>query len=272
MSNWKTAIERQAPTPPPVSIQAPASPPGSAECHTMEESIGFSPRRRPWYPQLVILDDHSSEEGEVIRLRRSAFTFGRSGCDFSFPAEGLMSGIHARISLQEISANHWEWVLDDLDSRNGVFVRQAEFPLFPGNEFLMGGTKILVHGDHQLNRKLSEPSPILSAFVSDLDQIQSKPAIEICSYLFSQDSLMVPLKGKRVQIGRHAEGAVPLSVDPFVEPVHATLHKTDSHSWKIVGQKSLNGIWIRVRRAVLSHTISFILGEQRFRFELFDRN
>ena len=72
----------------------------------MEESIGFSPRRRPWYPQLIILDDHSSEEGEVIRLRRSTFTFGRSGCDFSFPAEGLMSGIHARISLQEISANH----------------------------------------------------------------------------------------------------------------------------------------------------------------------
>ena len=54
--------------------------------------------------------------------------------------------------------------MDDLDSRNGVFVRQAEFPLFPGNEFLMGGTKILVHGDHQLNLKLSEPSPFLSAY------------------------------------------------------------------------------------------------------------
>ncbi len=264
MKDWKTAIERPTPVPPP--------PPANAEFYTLEESVAFAPRRRPWYPQLIIVDDHSAESGEVIRLRKDSFSLGRAGCDLSFPAEGLMSGTHAKISHQEIAANHWEWVLEDSTSRNGVFVRQAEFPLLPGNEFLLGGTKVMVHGDCNLNRKLTEPSPSLSAFVGDLDQIRTKPELEICSYLFSQDSLNVPLKGKRLQLGRHAEGAAAFGVDPFVEPVHATVQKIDSHSWKIVDQKSLNGIWIRVRRAVLSQSTSFILGEQRFHFVLFDRN
>ena len=263
MSDWKTAIER--PTP----LRSPS--PANSEGNTLEESVAFAPRRRPWYPQLSILDDHSTEAGEIVRLRKDSFTLGRAACDLSFPAEGLMSGTHARISLQEIAANHWEWVLEDMSSRNGVFLRQVEFPLLPGNEFLLGGTKVMVHGDCQLNRKSNEPIPFWSAFEADLERIRSKPELEICSYLFSQESHTVQLKGRRLQLGRHAEGATAFAVDPFVEPVHATVQKTESHSWKIIDQKSLNGIWVRVRRAVLSQTTSFILGEQRFRFTLLDR-
>jgi len=264
MSDWKTALERPSPI--------PTAPPVSSDCHTLEESVAFAPRRRPWYPQLIVLDDHCSDTGEIIRLRKDLFSLGRVGCDLSFPAEGLMSGQHAKISLQEIAANHWEWILEDSASRNGVFVRQGEFPLLPGNELLIGGTKIIVHGDRKLNRISTEPVPSLSAYVGDVDRIRNTPELEICSYLFSQEPSIVALKGKRLQLGRHAEGAANFAVDPFVEPLHASVQKIDSHSWKIVDEKSLNGIWVRVRRAVLSQATSFILGEQRFRFVLFDRH
>lgn len=254
MSDWKTAIEQL-----------------TSESRTMEESIAFSPRRRPWYPHLIIMDDHTSDSGEVVRLRKDSFSLGRVGCDLSFPAEGLMSGTHAKISLQEIADNQWEWVLEDASSGNGVYVRQTEFPLLPGNEFLLGGTKVVVHGDPHLRRKSTEPALHLSAYTGKMDLIRKQPELEICSYLFSQEASSIPLKGKRLQLGRHAEGAASLAIDPFVEPIHATVEKTDSQSWKIVDEKSLNGTWIRVRRAVLSQTTSFILGEQRFRFFNFDR-
>jgi len=262
VNEWKTAIEQPA-----VPMQQRAS----EECHTLEEGIGFAPRRRPWYPQLIIVDDHSNESGEVVRLRRDSFSLGRLGCDFSFPAEGLMSASHAKISLREIAADHWDWVLEDLSSSNGVFVRLPEFQLRPGNEFLLGGTKVKVHGDIQLNQKSQEPVPFWSVYVADAEHIRRKPELEVCSYLFSQESFVVPLRGKRLQIGRHAEAAQTLSVDPFVEALHVDIQKIDSFSWKLVDQKSLNGVWLRVRRAVLAQSTSFILGEQRFRFELVGR-
>lgn len=259
MSEWKTAIEQ------------PVKSPTAEDCHTLEESIGFAPRRRPWYPQLTIVDDHSSDSGEIVRLRRDSISLGRLGCDLSFPAEALMSATHAKISLQESVPNHWDWVLEDNSSSNGVFVRLSEFQLRPGNEFLLGGTKVKVHGDTRLIRKPEEPKPFWSAYVDVSENIRSTSELEVCSYLFSQESVIVPLQGKRLHLGRRAEAAKAFSVDPFVEPSHAAIQKLDAHLWKLVDQKSLNGVWLRVRRAVLSQTTSFILGEQRFRFEFVDR-
>ena len=262
MGEWKTAIEEPA-----RSVQSAAT----GDCHTLEESIGFAPRRRPCYPQLVIVDDHSSDSGEVVRLRRESLSLGRIGCDLSFPAEALMSATHAKISLQETSPHHWDWILEDLSSSNGVFVRLTEFPLRPGNEFLLGGTRVKVHGDTQFNRKSNETMPFWSAYTSETEHVLSKSELEVCSYMFSQESCFLPLRGKRLQLGRLADAAKTLSADPFVEPTHVVIQKTDPHSWKVVDQKSLNGVWLRVRRAVLSQSTSFILGEQRFRFEFLDR-
>jgi hypothetical protein len=262
MNEWKTAIEQPA---------TPVLPKASEECHTLEESVWFAPRRRPWYPRLIIVDDHSSDSGEIVRLRRDSLSIGRLDCDLTFPAEGLMSATHAKISFQETVPSHWDWVLEDLSSSNGVFVRLSEFQLRPGNEFLLGGTRVKVHGDPQLNPKSEESKPFWSAFVADRKSILSKSELEICSYLFSQEPFFLPLRGKRMQLGRHAEAANTFSVDPFVEPSHVAIQKTDSYSWKLVDQKSLNGVWLRVRRAVLSQSTSFILGEQRFRFEFLDR-
>ncbi len=259
MNDWKTAVEQ------------PAKPATSEDCPTLEESIGFAPRRRPWYPQLVVVDDHSPDSGEIVRIRRDSLSIGRLGCDLSFPAEALMSANHAKISLQETVPNHWDWVLEDNSSSNGVFVRLPEFQLRPGNEFLLGGTKVMVHGDTQLIRKSEDPRPFWSAYIDDSENIRSTSELEACSYLFSQEPVVVPLQGKRLHLGRHAEAAKAFSVDPFVEPSHAAIQKLGAHVWKLVDQNSLNGVWLRVRRAVLSQSTSFILGEQRFRFEFIDR-
>jgi hypothetical protein len=98
----------------------------------------------------VIVDDYAKDEGEMIRVRRDSITFGRSEGDLTFPAESMMSGLHAKISLQDTGANQWSWVLEDQRSMHGVFLRMQEFDLRPGIEFLIGGTKVTIHGDMRM--------------------------------------------------------------------------------------------------------------------------
>ena len=255
MKEWKTQVEQPAPAP------------LARECPTLDESIHFSPRHRPIYPRLVILDD-GEDSGEVFRLRSQTITIGRSGCDLSFPAEGLMSGSHAKIVYHELTPGHWSWVLEDQSSRNGIFVRQQEFLLLPGCEFLIGGTKMFVHGDLPIPKALGIATPLVVPLLADKRQVKRSWELELRPYMFSQEPLTIPFQGREFFLGRHAEGADALSTDLFVEPEHALVQKIGPSTWKLVDQNSLNGIWLRVLRAVLSQTTSFIVGEQRFRFEV----
>ena len=257
MSEWKTENERAN---------------NSQELHTLEETQSFGPRRRPIYPQLVIIDDYAKDEGDVIRVRRDSLTFGRSEGDFTFPAEAMMSGLHAKISFQDTGANQWTWVLEDQRSRHGVFLRLKEFDLRPGIEFLIGGTKVTVHGDMQMPIKSSDATLGQLPYILDASLIRNRNQIELSTYTISQDSCEIPLNGNRLELGRLAQSAGQITADPFIDAAHASLRRTDSGLWRIIDRNSLNGLWMRVQRVAISESANFMLGEQRFCFRLMETN
>lgn len=232
---------------------------------TLEESVRFSPKHRPLYPKLVILDDRQ-ESGEVLRIRKPSLTIGRTEGDITFPAEGLMSSTHASLSYQELSPKRWGWVLEDNQSRHGLFLRIAEAPLQPGMEFLIGGTKLRIHGDSSSHETAEEQKWSWAPFL-----VEHKPVtpwkIELLPYLFSQDGAWVELRTKAHSMGRQGDGAESLQADPFVEPIHVHFTRTGSRQWAVKDNCSLNGLWVRVHRVHLATTTEFLLGEQRFRWE-----
>lgn len=252
MTDWKTAIEVPEP---------------SISGRTLDESRVFTPQRRPAYPLLTIIDDQSTESGEVIRIRKSEIDIGRNEGDLTFPGEALMSSRHARIALQEVRSNRWVWVLEDLNSRHGVFLKLSEFELQPGNEFIMGGTKVLFHGDFPVAQMSSKPLLAYEPFFAEPSAIKPRLTLQVSTYSITHPEQHIPLTGKGLKLGRLVSGAGMIAIDPFLEPHHATMLRNSAGAWQIKDQKSLNGIWLRVKSVILSQPSIFLLGEQRFSFK-----
>lgn len=250
MNKWKTQIE----TPPQAEKPLP----------TLAESAPFQPVRRPFYPHLTILDEGSDDRGETIRIRSDSLSIGRIDCDLSFPAESLMSAKHAQVSLIQSAVNQWCWMIEDLGSRHGVYLRLPNFSICPGNQFLVGGTKVLVHGDGSMARDLSTTPPAYEPYFAATQSVRKRQELEVRAYLFSQEPTTLPLQGNKMSLGRSACGEAAFASDPFVEPVHAVLARRERQGWSIRDNRSLNGVWLRVTRAIITDSLQIQLGEQRF--------
>ncbi len=235
---------------------------------TLAESSPLRPIRRPVYPRLTLLDEGSDEAGETVRIRTESLTIGRTQGDLSFPAESMMSGIHARISLSQVAPDKWMWTLEDLSSRNGVFVRLPSFSITPGNEFLLGGTKLVMHGEKAVTRDFSADVVSFEPYYASPSSIRKKPELEVQGYQFSQETSSIPINKRKMVLGRIGVAEAFFSIDPFVEPQHAVVMRNEQGDWQVQDQDSLNGVWLRVSRAFLSSKLEFLIGEQRFRFEL----
>lgn len=250
MSEWKTVSES------PLESQGP---------RTLDESRTFAPQRRPAYPKLTIIDDHSDDNsGEVIRIRHEALTIGRTEGDLVFPAESLMSSLHAKVSLQRVRSDRLTWVLEDMNSRNGVFLRLPEFEVAPGNEFVVGATKLRMHGESNLGRVTSAPLTAYEAFLADPKTLKRTYALELCSYSITGVARDIPIDSQGVKLGRCVPGTGLIEGDPFIEAHHATVRRSSAGGWKVTDQKSHNGLWLRVHRVVLAQPAMFLVGEQRF--------
>src|SRR5262245_61240417 len=94
------------------------------------------PSLRPPMALLCILDDGKAE-GEWVRLRGDRCVIGRTEGDVRIPHDGQMSGRHAEISRQK-GPKGYRWLLTDLQSSNGTFVRAGSTVLRSGNELLIG--------------------------------------------------------------------------------------------------------------------------------------
>ena len=96
----------------------------------------YRPTARPPFPTLTVCDDGKTE-GEVIRIREPRFVIGRTEGDLRFPLDARISGRHVEISHQVVGGVH-RWVVTDLQSTRGMFVRVSKTPLADGAEILVG--------------------------------------------------------------------------------------------------------------------------------------
>jgi pSer/pThr/pTyr-binding forkhead associated (FHA) protein len=235
-------------------------------------AIPYRPLHRPPIGLLIALDDGSANEGETWRVRRTRHVIGRKEGDTVIPHDGDISARHAEITCRW-QDGRYHWHLTDLDSTNGTFLRVRRSAITDRKEIFLGcrryqfllpsasdpGSDVVVNDEFEVTRfhddsrpQRVEPSSPRLAEMSSRDQ----PA----NFLISKGELVIGNDPARC-------GAV-IVADPCVDEVHAKIFLDPHGLWLIEDQNSLNGIWIRVTRALLENDTQFQLGEQRFIFRV----
>ena len=100
-----------------------------------QTEIMGSPNPGYWGRVVVVAGD--GVDGNAYLLKGDSVMVGRENGDIQFPEDGYVSGSHLRISHQNGS-----YVLTDLNSSNGTFVRIDEEESVPKGTFVLVGQQL----------------------------------------------------------------------------------------------------------------------------------
>ena len=190
---------------------------------------------------------------------------GRTEGNVRLPHDGLASSRHAEVVRQR-GPNGYRWALADLQSTNGTFVRIGSILLRNESEFILGSGRLPVRGrapaapavgpagaSPQGTQAWSGAVPVRSLVPSLVELAPAGPV--------NRFALTLP----EYWIGRDARTcAIARPDDVLVNARHARLYRDPKGQWRIENNKSLNGLWLRSRRAdALASGCQFRVGEQR---------
>lgn len=197
--------------------------------------LPFRPSFRRPMALLHVIDD-GREGGEVVRMRGDRLVVGRVEGDVVLPHDICMSPAHAAIERTDDGG----WLLRDLDSSTGTFVRVTAARLVTGTVIQLGRTRL----------RFEEAGPTTAWL--------SSPA--------GGSGRRFECRAPLATIGRDQAGADVSLSDPFVSPIHATIRRTP-RGWRIANS-GWNGLWVRIDQPVrMTAASQFLCGEQRFVFE-----
>lgn len=240
---------------------APGKP--AAEPAPEPDVYPFRPLLRPPLAMLCVCDD-ARADGEWHRLRGERCVLGRSEGDVRIPHDPMMSGRHAELVRQKLPGGAYRWVLVDLESSNGTFVRVGNTVLRHDSELLIG------RGRYRFEAAGSAAAEGASLAASAQGTVNwgSSPVVALSAALVE---LTPAGPGQRwvlgqadCWIGRDQGCAVTRPDDPFVSPRHARLYRDAKGQWHAENNKSLNGLWLRMEQVPIENACQFQLGEQRF--------
>jgi pSer/pThr/pTyr-binding forkhead associated (FHA) protein len=249
------------PVPPSPAVPVPATAPAAAKAAPDSTAVSmYRPTSRPPVAHLIVCDDGRTE-GEIIHLRADRFVIGRTEGDFLIPHDSLISGRHVEITRQP-TGNRYRWVVTDLNSMNGMFVRVSRAALSDRSEFLVGAgryrletpeTMTIDHiptGEGTLGWD-AEPAPIAQPALVEL----------VAGGIGNRYVLSRP----EYWIGADPNCSISRPDDSFCEPWHARIYRDPGTGWHAEHKKSLNGLWLRVPQITSEKGCQFQIGEQRFR-------
>lgn len=205
----------------------------------------FRPQLRPPTPVLEVLDD-DLQGSESIRLRRRTFTLGRVQGDLTLPNDRVMSRRHAEVFLDtDKAAGTTRWMLRDLKSVNGSFLRVQAVKLADRDRLWMGGDLIRAG----INKRTGE-----------LTLIELK----------NQDADRVTLRPGRHWVGVGTGCVGFLQASPFLDDRAFRVESDAAGRWTLTDNGSTNGLWraIEGEPVELTDGSQFKLGEQHFVFRL----
>ncbi len=202
---------------PPVAPMVPA---------TVRAANLYRPTIRPPLALLTVYDD-GRPEGEVIRIRSNRFVIGRTDGDLCIPFDGLISSRHLEITCQQVGGSY-RWVITDLHSTNGLFVRVGKTPLADKAEFLVG------NGRYRFDAMQVAPEATADLDPSGNTSGQTRgwgegsnpirpPALT--ELVGSEIGTRIILVKPEYWIGSDPTCQICRSDDPFCEPRHARLHR-----------------------------------------------
>jgi pSer/pThr/pTyr-binding forkhead associated (FHA) protein len=243
-----------------------AGPKPTAKEPGVPDTERYRPARRPPLLLLCILDDGSADEGEWVRIRQPRVVIGRIQGDITIPHDEMMSSKHAELIRQSDQGGQ-RWVLNDLGSTNGTYLRVSKAILKTGQEFLVGGHRFrFEEGAGQGKTSEYKPEPDEAKGTRGWQKLDAADLAPWLVELTPQgEGQRFLLKKPELWIGRDAKNClVSFDGDPLLSPRHARLYKDAKGRWFVENAKSLNGTWLRITQMPLERAGQFQLGEQRF--------
>lgn len=233
----------------------PASVPPASES-------AYRPVIRPLVPRLTLLDDGELSGGETIRLREAVTTIGRTDGQIRLPHDPLVSGRHAEL-VREGTVRPHRWLLRDLGSSNGTFVRCARTVLQPESLLLLGGRRFRF-----LPATAAVPGEGMAAGTMAVEVAALRTAgwPKLVETGQAAGGLELVLAGRDLTIGRSGHGSAVEIDDPLLAERHARVICDPAGRWILEALPSLNGVWAQVAAVQLAGMCRFQIGEQRFLF------
>jgi pSer/pThr/pTyr-binding forkhead associated (FHA) protein len=221
-------------------------------------------------PALLTVLDDGKTEGEVLRLRTDRFVVGRSEGDFLIPHDPQISTRHIEITRQRVG-DKVRWMVTDLQSSNGLFIRVSRTALANKAEFLAG------MGRYRFDAPGAALPETMDALAPDAPRDATRPfGMDVGSLL--QPALLelaggsvlsrLPLAQPEYWIGSDPTCAVCRAGDPFADPRHVRLYREPNGAWHAQNNKSANGLWLKTPQITVTDGCLFQIGEQRFRLKV----
>jgi pSer/pThr/pTyr-binding forkhead associated (FHA) protein len=253
---------RQAGAKGPAAAPAAAAPPPMTEDAASGTQL-FRPTFRPPLALLYVLDDGSKDDGECVRIRGDRLLIGREEGDVRIPFDSRMSARHAELVRETLADGSQRWVLQDLRSTNGTFIRISQSIVRPGGEFLIGRARFRLDPPAAASEAANRAPPARTVGWQGAGPREAYPALVELDPIGGVGR-RVPLSQSEYWIGRDKECAIVRADDDFVSPRHARLMRDHHQNWHIENQRSTNGVWLRIERIEIDRFGQFQLGEQRF--------
>ena len=214
---------------------------------------------------LTVCDD-GQRGGETIRIREEQFIVGRTEGDFQLAFDELLSSRHLAISRQLVKG-HWRWVVTDLQSKNGVFFRVFKAPLAHNSEVLIGKGCYRFSLNQNNGPDTAEWSGGQPAGTRALQSDQNPGVAILTEVVHGSTGARIALTKDTYTIGTASTCDIIRSEDPFAEPVHATLARSENGTWVAQNNNAKNGVWIRLPQISIGfkQKCEFQAGEQRFK-------
>jgi pSer/pThr/pTyr-binding forkhead associated (FHA) protein len=236
---WAQLLKNHAASVDSLPAAAPAPP---RTIPTEAEARPWRPGRRLPMALLHVVDD-GRDTGETIRLRDDTLAIGRITGAVSIPHDPSLADHHARLDRLPGGG----WLLSDLGSADGTWVRVMTAKLRPGTRLQVGGTRLVFRRGHD---GAAEFVPV--------DQHAAPLPCPAPPFLVGRSDAAATLEA-------HGLPSILLD-DPFVSPIHAEVI-TSRTSWRIVN-RGLNGLWVRIESPVrLGGVAQVQCGDQRFVLE-----
>jgi pSer/pThr/pTyr-binding forkhead associated (FHA) protein len=252
--------------PPGQLATAKAAQPAASTARPTGSASPYRPTQRPPTALLTVFDDGKGE-GEVLRLRADRFVIGRSEGDFLVPHDPQISARHLEITRHRVG-EQYRWVLTDLQTTNGLFIRVSRTALADKAELLVGSGRYRFEAPgSNLPETLDDlppdaPHGSTRPLATDAATLLQPALVELAS---GKVLFRLPLAKPEYWIGSDPACPICRAGDPFVEPRHARLYRDAKGAWHAQNNKSPNGLWVKVPQITVTDSCLFQIGEQRFR-------
>lgn len=233
--------------------------------------------------RLTLFDD-GSVEGEMFRIKNDVTTIGRQECDINIHHDEMIAKRHLAID-RELKNGVARWIIKDLKSATGLWVRVRKIELKDGAEFLVGGQRIRFQEslpidastreamlDRIENGSYSGTASIASHAYSTLCREEYAPARSVptnplvdTGKLAVHGSSLTLIDGE-YWIGRGTECEMRIPDDVFLAFKHACIARSNDRRWIARTEGAPNGMWVRMDQIIVNRSCTFQIGEQRCRF------